>query len=358
MSKSLASVRKRDVWSAVERALAVALVASPVALLTGCPECSDDSTSTTQITTPPVVCDGVAWWDSSECRSEKQTEVWMLPDGGTAGYYEAKAAWNGLACADACRSAGYSGDGCEQLPESKFECTEKHDGSCQLAVPGKGRRPDGFNGAARDEDELGAFLVAMGELEDASVPAFRRLKRDLADIGAPKRLQRSAARAAREERRHTRAAFAFARRVGRELRRAAVPPHTRHRSIEDLARENAVEGCVHELHGAAMAAFAAKHARDPLMRAMMKRVAEEESSHAALGFELLAFYETRLDAAARGRVRGHAREAIASLLRGLGNFTELAAQGILPRRDVHARILASLAEGVWRAFDPSRTGQV
>jgi hypothetical protein len=146
----------------------------------------------------------------------------------------------------------------------------------------------------------------MARLEAASVDAFRHLRRELVAHGAPRRLVRAAERAARDEVRHARLASALARRYGGSPIPAHVAPGPV-RSLEAMAAENAVEGCVREAFGALLAHWQAVCAGDPVIRAAMKRIARDETRHAALALQVDAWAHGRLDARARNRV-AEARE--------------------------------------------------
>ncbi len=84
-------------------------------------------------------------------------------------------------------------------------------------------------------------------------------------------LVRAARRSAREEIRHARSAGRLARRFG------AVPVRARYgasclvRSLEDVALENAIEGCVRETYGAAVAWWQAERSHDPQIAREMRR---------------------------------------------------------------------------------------
>src|SRR4051812_46297678 len=65
---------------------------------------------------------------------------------------------------------------------------------------------------------IGAYFARMAHYEGASVPAFERLRDELASHDAPASLVRAADRAARDEVRHTRAMGRLARASG-----AAIP---------------------------------------------------------------------------------------------------------------------------------------
>jgi hypothetical protein len=61
------------------------------------------------------------------------------------------------------------------------------------------------------------------------------------------------------------------------------------RSLEQLAVENAVEGCVRETYGALLATWQARAAAEPRVRAMMAAVAVDETRHAQLAWDLDAW---------------------------------------------------------------------
>jgi hypothetical protein len=145
----------------------------------------------------------------------------------------------------------------------------------------------------------------MARLEAASIAAFRHLRRELVAHRAPRRLVRAAERAARDEVRHARITGGLARRHGSE----PIAPRVESvavRSLEAVAIENAVEGCVREAFGALVASWQARAASDPVIRAAMTRIARDETRHAALAFAVDAWARARLGAEARARVE-HAR---------------------------------------------------
>jgi hypothetical protein len=168
---------------------------------------------------------------------------------------------------------------------------------------GGGRAPRGFIPRdARAASQAAAYLACMAQLEAASVDAFHALHADLARLGAPRRLLVAVRAAARDEVRHARMVGSMAERFGAcppPVSVAAAPA----RSVEELAIENAEEGCVKETFGAAVAAAQARRARDPEVRKMMRAIARDELGHAALAWRIAAWLDVRLDANARQRVR-------------------------------------------------------
>jgi hypothetical protein len=153
----------------------------------------------------------------------------------------------------------------------------------------------------------------MARLEAASVHAFRRLRAELVEHGAPQPLVRAAERAARDELRHARMARALARRYGGTWC-APVVSDSPLRDVEAIATENAVEGCVRETFGALIATRQARAAKDPTVRAAMARIARDETRHAALAYAVDAWVRGKLNRAARTRVLAARRRATEALL--------------------------------------------
>jgi hypothetical protein len=195
---------------------------------------------------------------------------------------------------------------------------------CSLAVGGVqcegfgtcigGRRPAGLleSDPARG-DLLGVHFAEMARLEAASVPAFRHLRCELVAHGAPKRLVRAAERAARDEVQHARMTRALTRRYGAVPTDPEVEPRDV-RCLQEIAVENAVEGCVREAFGALVACWQAQAAADPVVRGAMKRIARDETRHAALAFEVDAWARGRLDAPGQKSVAEAKRKALDDLL--------------------------------------------
>lgn len=151
--------------------------------------------------------------------------------------------------------------------------------------PNPGRRPAGLEPVAvAARCEVGQWLAGAAHLEAASVHAFRLLGRELAAHGAPRRLVDGARRALRDEARHARITSRLARAHG------AVPPpvrvaRARRRSLEELAVENATEGCVRETFAAMLAMWQARAAADPAIRDAMAALAPDEIPPRRAGLE-------------------------------------------------------------------------
>ena len=211
-----------------------------------------------------------------------------------------------------------------------FSCQVIDDAGVSLmeCVPDcTGRRPAGLVGTFDPEGRgegahppsrshgllLGEYFAQMARLEAASVDAFRHLRRELVAHRAPRRLIRAAERAARDEVRHARMTHALALRYGAnrvvaQVRRQPV------RTLEEIAVENAVEGCVREAFGALVAHWQSVAALDRVVRRAMARIASDETRHAALAFQVDAWLGSRLDATARARVQSAKAQAASALV--------------------------------------------
>jgi hypothetical protein len=180
------------------------------------------------------------------------------------------------------------------------------------SCPG-GRRPEGLVLAPSATAGAGALFAQVAQLEAASVPAFERLASELRAHGAPPALAVEATRARADERRHARVVTALARRFGAAVPRLQVRQERYVRSLEAVAIENAVEGCVRETYGALVATHQAACAADPIVRLAMTTIAADETKHAALACVVDEWARSRLSAAAHRRVAGARGEACESL---------------------------------------------
>jgi rubrerythrin len=192
-------------------------------------------------------------------------------------------------------------------------------GPCQT-----GRRPEGLvDDAVNGPDSVARYLAQMAHLEAASVDAFERLARELRVHRAPARLCGESRRAARDEVRHARVIGRLAKRAGATVPAARVEPCAV-RSLEAIAVENVVEGCVRETFGAAVAMFQANRAGDERVRRAMKGIARDEARHAELSWKLASWLDEKLDSSARARVKRARTQAVAALAREVMQATDRA----------------------------------
>jgi rubrerythrin len=180
--------------------------------------------------------------------------------------------------------------------------------------------------ARRGRPTLAKHLEDSVVLEAASVSAFERLARELEAHGAPITLRRAARVAAQDESRHAHAMTRLARRHGVRARSKPARQSKTIRALVDVAIENAVEGCVHETFGAALARFQSVRASDARDRATLRGIARDEARHAALAEKIDAWAKRRLSREDRDRVeeaRRNAANALVCTSRRLPKFSSL-----------------------------------
>ncbi|MGH7282693.1 MAG: hypothetical protein ACRELY_14290 [Polyangiaceae bacterium] len=173
---------------------------------------------------------------------------------------------------------------------------------CRDCMGGGGRRPRGLKKAqfCRKNGPV-SYFARMAFEEHASVNAFVRMEEELAQFGAPQSLRRAARRAANDERRHARVMRKLAIEDG-ALGPTARVAKPRRRSLEAMAIENAVEGCVNETYGALLLRFQAARSTDARLGATLSAIADDEMRHAALSWAVARWIDTKLDAPAQRRV--------------------------------------------------------
>ncbi len=199
------------------------------------------------------------------------------------------------------------------------ELLETGSGNCAI-----GRRPEGYTPSRHSEQGIGAYLAIAAELEAASVPAFRRLARELQAHGAPQALIARAKKAAKDEVKHTRSMRKLAVRFGGVPRLPKVGTLAT-RSLVEIAIENAKEGCVRETFGALVATYQSHHASDLQVRAELQVIAQDETEHAALAWDVAEWIASRLTRDEQGAVE-QALENSRSDLRA-----DLASDGFAPK---------------------------
>ncbi len=139
-------------------------------------------------------------------------------------------------------------------------------------------------------------LLARAWLDDAlrehaSVASFARAAIELMACGAPPELVDGCMRAGQDEVDHARRCFALASAyAGRALGPGPLPPlGPRTRELPMLAVETFLEGCVGETIAALVAERSLTCATDEAVRATLRIIVEDESSHAALAWRTVSW---------------------------------------------------------------------
>jgi len=214
-----------------------------------------------------------------------------------------------------------------------------------------GRRPRGLcqpSRSRRRRTPLADHFASMAFLEAASVPAFQRLRAELAALSAPPTLLASVERAIRDEEKHARIVAHVALRFGGAFKAPRVRSF-RARKVAFMAIENAVEGCVREAFGAAVALWQAEHAGDPTIRRTMTAIAKDEIRHAAISFRVARFLDARLSSRERERVQNARTRAIARLRTELQMEPPASVVSVAGMPDVASamHLLSRMQETVW-----------
>jgi len=197
-------------------------------------------------------------------------------------------------------------------------CGVNNFGSCEVFLTdsgavsieclcGGGRFPEGLEvvarGSDRGGDALGLVLARNAALESAAVRSFEQLARELAWHGAPDALVARTRRAARQEVTHARLMRRAAAVRGCKVPRTrARPAPAAARTLFEIARENAVEGCGREALGAALLHLQSRRCPDPALTSVLARIAADETGHAELSWQLHAWLLSRLDPRERAEV--------------------------------------------------------
>jgi hypothetical protein len=218
-----------------------------------------------------------------------------------------------------------------------------------LLCPG-GRRPASLLPAsgAQASHLTGRYFAETAGLEAASIPAFKILAGELIAHRAPDQLIRASYRSAADEVRHARGMASLARRYGVEptIPRLGVQPQDR--SLEEVATENAVEGCVRETYGVLVALWQARYAQDPAVAGAMGPIAADETRHAELAWEVASWAEPRLPRAARTRIDTARTDALIDLMTEAARPVpaSLVSLAGLPSPEIATALLRGLAADV------------
>ncbi|MBJ6763839.1 hypothetical protein JGU66_23955 [Myxococcaceae bacterium JPH2] len=121
------------------------------------------------------------------------------------------------------------------------------------------------------------------------------------------------------------------------------------RPLLDVILDNAVEGCVRETCGALVAHHQALKARDAEVREAMVRIAEDETHHAELSWDIHQWGSPRLSPQEQSAVREAQRRAVALLREEMAAPVDsrLVSEVGLPTPQVAMTLLDTLDSGLW-----------
>ena len=194
------------------------------------------------------------------------------------------------------------------------------------AVDGR-RYQELADGAAPVGRDVASCLARMAFFEAASVDAFALLERDLGLLNAPESLVRGCREAKRDEARHAQLATNLATRYGARVV-APEPPSAPPRSLEALATENAVEGCVRETFGVLIGMWQSVSAPTADLRAFFAALTTDELRHASLSARVDVWARAGLSADALRRVDAAKDAALRELEASLGAAEPVPGMGL------------------------------
>jgi hypothetical protein len=201
---------------------------------------------------------------------------------------------------------------------------------------------------------IAAHYTQCAQLEHASVASFARFMLELLAMGAPPSLLVAAQQAGLDEIDHAQRCFALASTYAASpigpgpLAIAGTAPAT---TLEAIVAAVIDEACVSETLAAIEARAAARHAREPSVRATLETLAADELRHAALGWQTLRWALGLADLPTRARLLARLDSAIATAEHNRppatidGERIQLRAHGVLDpadRRAAHEEALAQV----------------
>ena len=205
--------------------------------------------------------------------------------------------------------------------------------------------------AAPTRASLAEAWTRIALMEHASVAAFARFTLELLALGAPADLVNASSSAMNDEIAHARQAFALASAYAGAPRGPSaldIGGSLGTVELEACAANAFLEGCIGETVAALEAREAADLCRDPAVRRVLSRVADEEARHALLAFEFVKWALPQRPSLGEALERALAIDitASAALERTPApqhdDADTLRAHGILPesrRRTLRARVL-------------------
>ncbi len=136
-----------------------------------------------------------------------------------------------------------------------------------------------------------ARFVADGQLECAAVASFLRLAEELRALAVDPALVDAALAAAEDEVHHTDLCFALASAFAGVPLAPGPKPEVSPRRLDwsTLAVESFVDGCCGEGLAAEAAREEATRTDDPVVRAVLTTIADDEQRHAELGWQIVTF---------------------------------------------------------------------
>ena len=297
-----------------------------------------------------VLCDGLAVVDVLSCSLVDNTTGGGGAGGsasggaGGAGGGDGGGGGNGVGGAGGSVAAG--GAGGDAALSHDVECRVVEQAFCE------GRR----HAAVEMEmdgvgpNDFAAWLARATNAEVASIPAFLSLRDELSALGAPDNLLQAAKQSAADEVRHARAMGELAIVAGAHVNLHPPKAKPLERTLQELALENAVEGCVHETFAAMTAMHQAEHATDADIRSTMETIAKDELGHGELAWAIHRWACAQLSADEVAALERAMADAADEMMAGLGRDPLNAATRKrlgLPEPARAVKLASGLKERLW-----------
>ena len=142
-----------------------------------------------------------------------------------------------------------------------------------------------------ERNALAAHWRRLGEMEHASIAAFRQLRRQLEHLGAPATLLHDCIAAATQEAEHARRCFELASRyAGATIEPGTVRlPRLGQPTLATVAADSLRDGALNEGYAAWIAGAQAERATDPTVIETLRVIEQDEAEHAALSWHVVSW---------------------------------------------------------------------
>lgn len=197
---------------------------------------------------------------------------------------------------------------------------------------------------------LAAAWLDAARLEHASIASFARVTLELLALGAPPALLADTQRAGLDEVRHAEQCFALASRyLGRDVAPGPLPALApREASLARLAVDTFVEGCAGETVATLAATRAAAACEDAAVARVLARIVRDETRHAALAWQTVAWAVRQGGAPVAAAVRARAHAMAAEVARAATGRDDVAPEALRAHGRLDAAARRAAAVDAWR----------
>lgn len=174
----------------------------------------------------------------------------------------------------------------------------------------KGRAALSTTKGSETADDLGGYFARAAQEEMTAIFAFQEMFQNLQAFGAPKRLLDDCEKAISDEKRHLIMMSNMAKRHGCTSATIKLPKQNK-ASLFELAKHNAIAGCIEETWSALVAEYQSKHTKH--YSKLFAILAEDEIFHAQLSWDIHSWLMSKLSNNERDEItalmKEHLRQA-------------------------------------------------